>query len=101
MDSNEKLAQWAALFVNAVNDNELHASEGAGARATTPGIQYPGVTQAAGDLLRAVDAGGIPAFVTGKLKQIALDNGIEVAEGWTPNEVVEALRSMARDSVSG
>jgi hypothetical protein len=62
------------------------------------GTRYEGITPAAGDLLRSVDAGGVPAFVTGNLRQIASDNGIEVGPGWTPNEIVDAIRAKVRDA---
>ncbi len=61
------------------------------------GIQYTGVTPAACELLRAVDAGGVPGFVTNNLKQIARDNGVEVQIHWTPNEIVAAIRGKASD----
>lgn len=61
------------------------------------GVQYTGVTPAACELLRAVDAGGVPGFVTKSLKQIARDNGIEVQIEWTPNEIVDAIRGKASD----
>jgi hypothetical protein len=96
MESDNKFAQWAALFVSGFS-----ADAGTAPQSLAPGIQYPGLTGAAGDLLRAVDAGGVPAFVTGNLKQIARDNGVEAADDWTPNEIVEAIRSKARDSASG
>lgn len=81
MNSEEKLAQWAALFVK-------------GQDVPVPtGAQYLGVTPAACELLRAVDAGGVPAFITANLKQVAQENGIEVTDAMTPNEIVEALRT--------
>jgi hypothetical protein len=83
MNSEEKLAQWAALFV-----------KGQDVPAPT-GDHYLGVTPAARELLRAIDAGGVPAFITANLKQIAQDNEIEVTDAMTPNEIVEALRIKA------
>lgn len=49
------------------------------------------VTAAALLLLDAVNRGGIPAFMTANLKQIASENGITVNEGTTPNEIIEAI----------
>ena len=77
------------------------ADTGIEPQSPTLGAQYLGITPAAGDLLRVVDAGGVPAFVTSNLKQIALDTGVEVTDDCTPNEIVEAIRSKARDRASG
>lgn len=94
MEPNEKFAQWAALFVDAMNK-----SNGADAvteqPAPAPVIQYAGITSEACDLLQAVDAGGIPAFVTANIMEIARDNGIDVDDLWTPNAIVEAIRNKA------
>ena len=80
MNPEEKLAQWAALFISAQD-------------APAPACaQYVGVTPAAGELLRAVDAGGVPAFITGNLKQIAQENGVEITDAMTPNDIVDAIR---------
>ena len=96
MQSDDRFAKWAAAFLRTVG-----ADGGAGAGqgdAAVPGLRYEGITPAAGDLLRSVDAGGVPAFVTGNLRQIASDNGIEVGPGWTPNEIVDAIRAKVRDA---
>lgn len=70
MNSEEKLAQWAALFISAQD-------------APAPACaQYVGVTPAA-------------AFITGNLKQIAQENGVEVTDAMTPNEIVDAIRCKA------
>jgi len=100
MDSDEKLAQWAALFVKAYDEDETDAGL-TGRPAPATGVQYSGITQAAQELLQAVDSGGVPAFVTGNLKQIAEDNGIECTDESTPNEIVEAIRSKVRAAASG
>jgi hypothetical protein len=92
MDGDEKLAKWAALFVDAYRQGDA----GTGLTGQS-GIQYSGVTQAACELLHAVDAGGVPAFVTAALRQIAEDNGIEITVEWTPNQIVESIRSKALD----
>lgn len=99
MKSDERFATWAAAFLRTVSGE---GDAGAGqVHASTPGHRYEGITAAAGDLLRSVDAGGIPAFVTGNLRQIASDNGIDVAPGWTPNEVIDAIRAKVRGAGSG
>jgi len=89
MEPANQFAQWIALFVNKCRAGK------------TPGIQYTGVTPAAGELLRSVDAGGVPAFATKSLLEIAKNNGIEVDSRWTPNEIVEAIRSVAGVDASG
>jgi len=85
MPSDEDFAAWASLFVA---NYEAGAGQDDGAD--------DGLTPAAREVLRAVDAGGVPAFVTNNLKQVARDNGIEVTPQWTPNEIVDALRHKAR-----
>lgn len=100
MESDGKLAQWAALFVKTCS-NDAAAEAPAVPPAIAEGLQYSGVTQAACELLRAVDSGGVPAFVTGNLKQIAQDNGVALSDESTPNEIVEAIRSKARASPGG
>jgi hypothetical protein len=86
---DDRFAKWAAAFLRTVG-----ADGGAGAGqgdAAAPGLRYEGITPAAGDLLRSVDAGGIPAFVTGNLRQIASDNGIDVEPR------IDAERDRGRD----
>jgi hypothetical protein len=100
MQPDDRFANWAAAFLRTVGGDGGAAVAGQGAPAT-PGPGYEGITAAAGDLLRSVDAGGVPAFVTGNLRQIASDNGIEVGPGWTPNEIVDAIRAKVRDAESG
>lgn len=98
MEPDEKLAQWAALFVRAQAEDEAIL---AATRRDADGASYPGVSAAADELLRAVDAGGVPAFVTGNLKRIAFENGIDVNPQWTPNEIVEAIRRKAQKEPGG
>jgi hypothetical protein len=99
MRQDDRFAKWAAAFLRTVGaDSGVGAGQGAGA---APGLRYEGITPAAGDLLRSVDAGGIPAFVTGNLRQIASDNGIDVSPGSTPNEIVAAIRAKVRDAEPG
>jgi hypothetical protein len=97
MQPDDRLAKWAAAFLRTVGGDGGAADVGQGAPAT-PGLRYEGITPAAGDLLRSVDAGGVPAFVTGNLRQIAGENGIEVGPGWTPNEIVDAIRAKVRNA---
>jgi len=95
-DSDDQFAQWAALFASSYGENAAHL---VGHQVPiAPGVQYVGVTPAACQLLRAVDAGGVPAFVTKQLKQIAKDNGIDVTVDWTPNEIVEEIRKKASEA---
>lgn len=97
MESDDQFAQWAARFISWYGD-KASGRVGHPAPITAPitsGVQYCGITPAACELLRAVDAGGVPAFVTNNLKQIAKDNGIEVTIQWTPNEIVAAIRAKA------
>lgn len=96
MDADEKLAKWAALFVRACSEGDAGAVP-SGRAEPAASAQYPGVTQAARELLQAVDAGGVPAFVTASLKQIAGENGVAITDAWTPNEIVAAIRSKAGD----
>ena len=98
MQPDDRFTQWAAALLRGVSGGAVSPVQ---APPTIPGIAYEGVTPAAGDLLRSVDAGGIPAFVTGNLRQIASDNGIEIGTEWTPNEIVEAIRAKARTGDSG
>lgn len=88
MSSDESLAQYAALFLQQFNE-EVGAAE---ANAATAPVSYPGITLLANELLQSVDAGGVPAFVTEQLKQIALENGVAVTEQTTPNQIVAAIR---------
>lgn len=99
--SNDQFAQWAAGFLSACAEDAADVARAGAPSSAAGGVQYAGLTQTAGDLLRAIDAGGVPAFVTTNLKQIAKDNGIEVSAQWTPNEVIDALRAKASDSLSG
>jgi len=71
------------------NDTEPGLS---GHIASAAGVQHVGVTRAAADLLRTVDAGGVPAFVTRNLVEIAQVNGFKVPDHWTPNQIIEAIR---------
>ena len=100
MHPDDRFAQWAAAFLRNVGDGG-GAADAVQAPPAIPGTRYDGITPAAGDLLRAVDAGGVPAFVTGNLRQLASDNGIEPGPGWTPNEIVDAIRAKARAAESG
>lgn len=95
MESDDEFAHWAALFASHYSESKAGSARAEQAAPSSCGVHYTGVTPAAGELLRAVDAGGVPAFVTGNLKQIAEDNGIAVGNQWTPNEIIEAIRTKA------
>jgi hypothetical protein len=86
MSTDDQFAQWAALFVQSVSAVEEPPS-------ASPVVPYKGITTAASALLRDIDAGGVPAFVTSNLKQIAKENGIDAGNAWTPNEIIAAIRA--------
>jgi GH24 family phage-related lysozyme (muramidase) len=44
-------------------------------------------------LLKTVDDGGVPSFMTNNLKRIARQNGIKLEADTTPNDVIEALKA--------
>ena len=100
MQADEEFAQWAALFISAYSDSDAGANLNLPPPLAFGDQDYPGLTMAAAELLRSVDAGGVPAFVTAKLKQIAIDNGIAATALWTPNEIVEALRGKANSNTA-
>jgi hypothetical protein len=89
MQSDEQFAQWAAMFVKTC------AEADAVPPAAPAPVLYSGLTVGAVELLQAVDAGGVPAFVSANLKQIAEANGVIVGADWTPNLIIEALRAIA------
>ena len=90
MEPDEKFAQWAALFVTAYDES---VADNNSAEEAAPA--YIGITQAASELLQSIDAGGVPAFVTSSLIEIACENDITVPDHWTPNEIVAAIRVKA------
>lgn len=97
MSADDELAQWAALFMQSYAGSEVAPIVAPNvapivAEDANP-INDNGLTQSAIDLLRSVDAGGVPAFVTANLLQIAADNGVEVTSQQTPNEIVELIRA--------
>jgi hypothetical protein len=53
------------------------------------------LTREARALLREAEAGGVPMFVSQNLRRIAEENGVELSDEMTPNEVLEALRARA------
>lgn len=92
-EQSDALAEWAASFVRlqALEEQRLTQEGREGIhQAENPASAM--LTPAAFLLLDAVDHGGVPAFMTSNLKQIASDNGIAVIDGMTPNEVINALR---------
>lgn len=91
MGTEEDFGRWAALFLSGQEEAAPSGSD----RNTVP-AEDPRLTTAAHALLRSVDDGGIPAFMTTQLRQIALDNGIEVTAVMTPNEIISALRDCLR-----
>lgn len=95
MESDDEFAHWATLFASHFSESKPRPAMAEQLAPSSCGVQYTGVTPAAAELLRAVDAGGVPAFVTASLKQIAEDNGIPVGNQWTPNEIIAAIRRKA------
>ncbi len=100
MDSDDRFAHWAALFSDSCRKFAATLLPNPPPSSAAVQVQYVGVTAAACRLLQAVDGGGVPAFVTKQLQQIAAANGIEVASEWTPNEVIAALRAKASDGAA-
>jgi hypothetical protein len=100
MQPDNRFGEWAAAFLRTVSDGG-GAADAVQAPSVVTVMPYDGITRAAGDLLRAVDAGGVPAFVTSNLRQVASDNGIETGPGWTPNDIVDAIRAKARAAEPG
>jgi len=47
------------------------------------------------DLLRKVNAGGVPAFATDNLVRIAKENGVPVSPDMTPNQIIDGLQQRA------
>ena len=93
MSEPNSLGAWAAAFLRL---HELEAQPATDASCDIPAVpgpqRYAGITPAASALLESIDAGGVPAFVTSNLLQIARDNGLQVTQDWTPNDIVDSLR---------
>lgn len=91
MGTDDSFARWASLFVDSFEAGA--SAEGEGVSQEQPA--YTGITKAASELLQSVDAGGIPAFISQNLLEIAKENGIDVPENCTPNDLVALLRNKA------
>lgn len=89
-DSDETLAKFAAAFLANFAANDVPPLA---VPQSLP--DYPGLTVEAANLVRAVDGGGVPAFVTENLRRIAADNGIPTDSRTTPDQIVAALRAQA------
>ncbi len=63
-------------------------------------VKGGGLTQEAQDLLRKVDDGGVPAFITKNMRRIAEENGVKVTKNMKPADVVEAIRKSSGPDVS-
>lgn len=50
------------------------------------------LTKEARALLKSVDTGGVPGFITANLLRIADENDVPYETDVTPNQIVEALR---------
>lgn len=90
MTKDQDFSRWATQFLRACGVKP--------APAELPGLAdpYAALTPAARELLRSVDAGGVPAFITSRLKKIATENGVEIDGRWTPDEIVGQLRIRAQ-----
>jgi hypothetical protein len=85
MTTDDELAQWAAQFL------QVYAEEDGQTDPPQPQEALP--PSAAAELLRSVDIGGVPAFITANLRKIAEEHGIEISASMTPNDIVAAIRS--------
>ena len=47
------------------------------------------------ELLAKIDEGGIPVLVTQNLERIAKENGIEISNKMTPDDIIRRLRKLA------
>jgi len=56
------------------------------------------LTQAAQDLVRKADEGGIPTYMSDGFERIAQENGIQVSDSMTPGELIDALRAKAQET---
>ncbi len=90
MTTDRYFFRWAARFLRARGNEPVPVE--------LPDINdpYAALSPAARELLRSVDAGGVPAFVTGRLKKIAAENGVEIDGRWTPDAIVNQLRIRAQ-----
>jgi hypothetical protein len=50
------------------------------------------------DLLKSVDEGGVPSFMTSNLAKIAKEHNIKVDASTTPNNIIDQLRAKATES---
>ncbi len=58
------------------------------------------ITDEAKELLNSIKDGSKPAFITNKLKKIALDNGIKITDSTTPDEIINKLNQKANNTTS-
>lgn len=72
-------------------ENTAPISDGAQAEVATDKVEG-NITKEAEDLLSSIDSGSKPAFVTKNLEKIAKENGVEVTEKSTPDEIVNSLK---------
>ncbi len=57
--------------------------------------QQPKLNNGAIELLKNVDTGGVPAFMTRNLRRVAEESGLNVSKTDTPNSVIERLRALS------
>ncbi len=90
MSNDADFAEWAAMFLQQVDVAPTIPTTAP----TTPAMPVinDGLSAGARALLQAIDAGGVPAFMTSNLKIIALENGLVVEPSTTPNDIIFGLR---------
>jgi hypothetical protein len=95
------LKKYVELLELALAGDESAVADGPQTAAPLPsptaqsGARSDGLTDEAQELLRKVDAGGVPSFISGNLERVARENGVNVAEGMTPNEIIDGIRRKA------
>lgn len=103
---DDSLAEFAAAFLANYAANDMPPDVPADVPRDVPRdvpsfglaptqVDYPGLTREAAALLRGVDAGGVPAFITDNLRRIAVENGVEIDPRTTPAQIVATLRALS------
>ena len=99
---DDSLAEFAAAFLANYAANDVPPDVPPDVPRDVPSfglaptqVDYPGLTREAAALLRGVDAGGVPAFITDNLRRIAVENGVEIDPRTTPAQIVATLRALS------
>lgn len=101
MQSDDQFSAWASLFLKHYDSAEIGVDAVPPANGEVCPLTGGVITVAAQQLLMAVEAGGVPTFVSNNLRQIAADNGIQVTADWTPNDIIAALKEKLRAGKAG